>query len=66
MLDYIFCFCVYIIEKIIAKKQLVMIFMSEEEYNEYREFTENTYIVYENEQELKKDFPNAEIKKDNK
>lgn len=42
-----------------AEKDIVLVRMSTEEYLEYLEFKNNVFIVYETEQELKNDWPDA-------
>ena len=39
-----------------------IVLMTEEEFKEWKEFTDNLFIVYENEEQLKMDFPNAKQK----
>ena len=40
-----------------------LVIMDKEEYEEWIEFKKHCYIIYENEKELKDDFPNA-VKKE--
>jgi len=37
-----------------------IVLMNEEKYKEWEDFENNFFVVYENEQQLKMDFPNAE------
>jgi hypothetical protein len=37
-----------------------VIIMDEKEYQEWKEFVENIFVVYENKEDLKKDFPDSE------
>lgn len=39
-----------------------IVLMNEHDYNEWKEFTENCYVIYENEEKLKEDFPDAKQK----
>jgi hypothetical protein len=36
-----------------------VVFMDELDFNDWQEFKDNIFMVYENEQELKNDFPDA-------
>jgi len=49
----------YLCNKLAKKLKQVVIIMDYPEYHEYMEFKHNVFIVYENEQELKNDWPNA-------
>ena len=37
-----------------------IVLMNEEKYKEWEDFENNFFVIYENEQQLKMDFPNAE------
>jgi hypothetical protein len=49
-----------IFDPIKVNDNLHLVFMTDEEYKEWVEYSQNLFIVYENEKELKKDFPDAE------
>lgn len=40
-----------------------LVLMNKEEYQEWLEYSQNLFLVYENEQELKNDFPEAKRRK---
>jgi len=50
--------CVKILSWCIDKNKTV-VFLTDEEFKEYCEFRDSVFIIYENEQELKNDWPDA-------
>jgi len=57
-------FLIICIEKLISNEmdgKVHVVILDDEMYREYSEFKDNTFLIYENEHELKEDFPNASL-----
>jgi len=62
--DKIIDACLWIVRKLLDKEmeeETIIVFVSKKEWEEFKEFRDNIFIVYENEQQLKEDFPNAKV-----
>lgn len=50
--------CISILEKVYPERNIIL-FLTPEEYDEYCNLKDSVFIIYENEEELKTDWPDA-------